>query len=208
MPTYAAVNARASRAIRRRITTALLKIAAVAIMLIAVAVAAVYIAGQFEQTRPFHDQIMGYVDQAKTWLTENWAVTTASIGGIVTVGGAALSQINKYKSQATQLKDAAESKISSLTNEKDKLAETLSGYESQAKSQVEGYEAQIAGLKKQLDESSVDADAINKLKQQLQGAQDMHNNFVAQLTSGSQQVIDPATNQVYKLITLEKTVVK
>lgn len=185
-----------------------LKAIAIILVVIAVAVAAVYIMGQFEQTKPFHDQIMGYVNQAKDWVTQNWAIASASIGSIVALGGSIVA----LKSQVSNVKKEASNAISGLTTEKDSLQAQLTEFKEQTMEQTKtaasGYEAQIADLKQQLENSSVDVKAVSDLKAQLHGAQDMHNNFVAQLTSGSQQVIDPVTNQVYKLITLEKTVFK
>ena len=183
----------------------LLKIVAVIAVIIAIAAAAIYIMLQFEQTKPIAEQVTGLAGQAQEYVTNNLPTVIAAGGTVTAIGGAALSKVQSAQKQATDIKDAATSQIDQLKQEKDSI---LSQAQEQADATKQGYETQITDLKKQLEDSTVDVNAVNSLKQQLQGAQDMHSNFVAQLTSGSQQVIDPATNQVYKLITLEKTIVK
>ena len=189
----------------------MLKIVAVTAVIIAVAAAAVYIMLQFEQTKPIAEAALALPNQAVDVIQKNGIISTTAItGGITALSGVALSKIQSSAAKKVEeIKTQASTEVSKATETMQQEKTTLlSQVKEQADATKQGYETQIADLKKQLEDSTVDVNAVNGLKQQLQGAQDMHNNFVAQLTSGSQQVIDPATNQVYKLITLEKTIVK
>jgi len=183
----------------------ILKVIAVIAVIVAVAFAAIYIMGMFEQTKPIADAATGLAGSAQEYVTNNIPTVVAAAGSVATIGGAALSKVQSAQKQVSEMKEQATSQVEQLKEEKEALTSQFTQQIDEAK---QGYETQIADLKKQLEESEVDVNEVNKIKQQLQGAQDMHTNFVAQLTSGSQQVIDPATNQVYKLITLEKTIVK
>ena len=177
-------------------------------ILIGVAVAVIYLMGQFTQTQPIYNKIMGIKDQAVTYIQSNLPLVGGSVASITALGGVAAglySKLNSAKQQLTGVTDQAKTQLASLTAEKDKVAATLTGYKTEA-------EAKLAEAQKQLEAAKASVTStpaeITALQNQLKGAQDSHTNFIQQLTSGAQSVIDPATNQVYKLITLEKTVVK
>jgi len=151
---------------------------------------------------------MGYVNQAKDYVTKNWALVAGSLGTVATVGGLAYSKLSAAKTQLTQATSEISSQGSTITELKNKLTAA----EQSAADQAKTYEAKLSEATKTATSATSTAtdqtNLINSLKQQLQGSTDLHTNFVNQLTSGAQSVIDPTTNQVYKLITLEKTVVK
>jgi uncharacterized lipoprotein YehR (DUF1307 family) len=114
----------------------LLKILVVVLVLIALLVAAIYLCGQFEQTRPIYDKALALKDQAVTYVSGNIPAVVAAGGGIVTVAGVAASKLSEVKSQLTTAKDQAATQISSLTAEKDKVAATVKDYQDQLTAQA------------------------------------------------------------------------
>ncbi len=142
----------------------------VAIALIAaIAVLAVYVMGMFPQTQPYADAAKDFALKAKNYVTDN-IPTVIGAGGIVsTFGGVALSQINKAKDKVAEVKESANTVISGVTAEKDKLMETAKT----AIAQKETAETELLNLKEQYGNYQTVLDGkdleIERLKSQLDG---------------------------------------
>lgn len=133
------------------------------------------------------------------------AILTGAIPAVCAVGGVAWKAISSIKNRAktevnqiamnanSQVQDA-QNQVLQLQTEKSELAAKVEAYENMPND--------TAALQQTLLSKE------EKFKNQIQALETQHTNFVNQLTHGAKEVIDPATNQVYKLITLEKTVLK
>ncbi len=184
------------------------KILIILLIIIVVIVVAVYVMGMFEQTKPIADSAVDLGNQAVDYMQKNIPTVVAAGGTVTALGGVALSKISAAKQQTEQVTTAANSQISGLLSEKDKIADNLKTAETELGSTKDAL-TQATDLKAAAETKASELETANKnLTGKLDGMTEMHNNFVAQLTSGAQTVIDPATNQTYKLITLEKTLVK
>ena len=115
------------------------KILIVILIIVAIAVAAVFIMGRFEATKPIYDKIMiavsPSIEQIKSFVsTPTGAVTSiGGVGSLVTVGLAAYSKINSAKQQLTQVTDSAKSQIDSLQSKYEGVTQQLSDAEAKAK---------------------------------------------------------------------------
>lgn len=193
-----------------RITMNALKLLTVILIIVAVAVVAVYLMGQFEQTQPTYTQIMGYVDQAKTYATQNWALLAGSIGTIATIGGVAYSKLSSAKQQLTQVADSAKSQIGGLQTAKDeltnKLTQTVSGYESQLKEQT----GKLSTVQQQAETYKTQAEtAAAQLKQAQDRANaqlELNKALFTTTLPGDKLIMDPTSGALIKTIT--QTVVK
>lgn len=144
----------------------LAKIAAYIFIIIAVAAVAIFIMGQFEQTRFVYDAVVGCITSAKDWVTSstaNLGVTIASLGGLATLGGVAANAVSGLKSKLSEVtaqKDAIADQISSVTAQKDKIVE-----------QAKSYESKIADYEKQLKDAGIDAATVTQMKTELANTQ-------------------------------------
>lgn len=185
-----------------------LKISAIILAIIGVCVVVIYLLGQFEQTRPINEQIMGYVNTAKDYVTSNWTLVAGSIGTVTALGGVAYSKLSAAKQQITQATTAA----STLQTANEKLEGQVTQYETQ----IEGYKQQITDLKNQAPVENTDK--ILALEKQVKTAQDnlsflesQNASFVKQMMAASNGalVTNPVDGRTYSVLKLppEKIVV-
>lgn len=148
----------------------------------------------------------GLTDSVSNIATENPLLTTAAALGGPTVVGAVAKQA--YSSLKQQKDEQINDMTNFIANKNDEVMQLTTGYETR----IEGLKAEVEQLKQENPETDLlknqlaEAEStINNRDSQIQGLQDMHQNFVAKLTSGTDTVIDPATNQIYKVIKITET---
>ncbi len=178
------------------------------VVIVVVIVVTIYVMGMFEQTKFVADAATGLGTQATDYVQANIPVVTAyagtaslAIGGVLAAKKSASDKVAAVTATAMQEKDQITGNLKTAESNL-KTAETeLGDTKEQLKSATD--------LKTVAEDKATQLETANKqLTGKLDGMMEMHNNFIAQLTSGAQTVIDQATNQTYKLITLEKPVVK
>jgi lipopolysaccharide export LptBFGC system permease protein LptF len=147
----------------------LTKIIAAVILILAITVLAIYIFDVLYPQMQLMEQAKALVTQAKDYVTSHWIEFTASAGTIATVGGAALSQVNKAKEKVTEIKDAATNQFNTLTEEKDKLTESAKA----ALAQKDAAETELLNLKEQYANFDTVVEGknmeIERLKSQIDG---------------------------------------
>jgi len=139
-------------------------------------------------------------------ITQNpLAIATGAIPAIGTVGTIAWKAVssikNRAKDEVNQIAVNANSQVQQATSqaaqlekEKQKLKDEIS--------KLQQENPDLTTLKNKVFESE---ESIKSLRGQNQGLQDMHTNFIKSLTSGKDTVIDPATNEIYKVIKITET---
>lgn len=107
----------------------ILKLLAIIAIIAAAAIAAVYIMGQFEQTKPIADQATNLGNQIVANIQQNPAASAVAgigtTGGLTAIGGIALSKISGIKQQAETFKTQASSQIDTLAQQKTAITNQL-----------------------------------------------------------------------------------
>jgi len=129
------------------------KLLGIIFIIAAVAIIALTLMRQWEPTQQLVEPVFQGFDTLKTYVTDNLPTVLAAGGTVASIGGAALSQVNKAKDQVTEIKNAAGGQIASLTDEKDKLA-----------AQVSSVKDELTTLKTQNEELMAAKDEFERVK--------------------------------------------
>jgi len=186
----------------------ILKIVAIAAIIVCIAVAIIYVMGQIEATKPIYEQIMLATSDLQTAVTDNWQTITAG-GGVAAAAGTAIgaaNKISKVKDQLSNTVSTAQNQIGELTsktenlttviNEKEKLIQQFTTEKEALTGQINTAKTQAEEAKQQLQRQILANEEQAKLKIA---------EFESTLTGGS-IVKDPLTGNIIK--TVEKIVHK
>ena len=163
-----------------------LKIVAVIAVIIAIAAAAIYIMLQFEQTKPIAEAATGLAGQAQEYVTNNLPTVIAGAGTVTAIGGAALSKVNTAKEETAKVATDANSQITGLLGEKDKLEK-----------EVEAQKTQLESVTAELEETKTTAQ--NSLS-----IIDGQKNEIQRLKTSNQELLDKLAHTPVNVVEVVK----
>lgn len=179
----------------------ILKILAVITIIAAVAIAAVYLMGMFEQTKPIADAATGAGTQIMDYAKSNIPTIVAAGGTLTALGGVALSKITAAKQQATAISTSANTEISKAIDAKDQITNQLNT----AKTQLTSTQTELTTVKTFAEKQVIELTQQNRtLTGQLQLVQDENAQFVKSLMQASNGalVTNPVDGKIYSVLKL------
>jgi hypothetical protein len=187
----------------------IVKIITVTLIIIGLTVVAVYLMGQFQQTKPIYDKIMGVLTPAATQIksfvaTPTGAVTAlGSVGSIASIAGLAYSKISAAKAQVTQVTNAAKTQIEGYKTQATEITNTIEGYKTQATdavSKLTSAEKELSDLK--ASASTASTTEIQKLINEKQGVIDQNKQFLNGLMAAANGALiaNPVDGKIYSVL--------
>jgi hypothetical protein len=179
---------------------ALAKTVVAILIIIALVVVAVYICGQFTQTRPLYDKAAALATTAKDFVVKNWALVAGSLGTIVTIGGVAVSKLSAAKTQLSAVSKTASDEAAKVKE----LEAKITAYTQTSTDQTAKYEAEIAALEAKVPDVSTYTTQIKTLEGQLQATQTQNSDFVKGLMQASNGalVTNGVDGKIYSVLKL------
>ena len=185
----------------------ILKIIAVVAVIVCVAVAIIYVMGQFEVTKPYYDQIVTATDNIKTTVTDNWQ-TIATGGGIATAAGTVLGAASKINSIKEKLSNTITTTNTQI-NELQSGTENLKGIIKQKNVQLSEATSVKTNLETQLNtaQSTITSQA-EEIQRKIIANEELQKLEVANFTNllPTDSIVTNANGNTIKTVT--KTIVK
>ena len=188
----------------------IIAILAILAVIVAVAIAIIYLMGMFEQTKPIADQAMGLGTQAVDYVKGNIPTVTAYAGTVsAAIGGVALIK-KQATDKVTAVKTDAESQMTALkdnfSQEKDQITTDLTTKLDAANCKVTDAQNQLKDYK---NEAQPQLAQIKTLQDQTQAVKDQNTQFITSLMQASNGalVANPMDGKIYSVLKVPPEVI-